>query len=261
MPSYPVKKLLLQAIIGVPAPRALNRLLRLYVDTKAGENFGDMRINGEFRFLEAHGPACRVVFDVGAHDGMWTAHALRINARLQAHCFEPVRAHYAQLLARGFPPQVTCNAIGLSDRVGQAEIFTRSLSLHDRRGPGCDDRTEDASEVIELTTLDAYCTRLGIAEIDLLKIDTEGHDLAVLRGGMRMIQEGRVKRIQFEYGPRNVYARVFLRDFFVFFAPLPYTIHQVMPRSLVAVSTYDHRFENLQYKNFVALHDSVRNPP
>ena len=61
-----------------------------------------------------------------------------------------------------------------------------------------------------------------------------------------------------ESGLRNVYARVFLRDFFLFFARLPYSIYQIMPRRLAAVSTYDHRFENLQYKNFVALHDSVR---
>jgi len=258
MRSHLLKKLVRQVIAALPAPSALSRLLRLYVHTKAGENFGDMRINGEFRFLDAHGPACRILFDVGAHDGGWTQHALRVNPQARIHCFEPVRLHYERLLARGFPPQVTCNASGLSDVAGTAEIFTKSLSLHDRRSPGHDDPAEAASETIQLTTLEAYCATMGITEIDLLKVDTEGHDLAVLRGGARMIREGRIRRIQSESGPRNVYARVFLRDFFLFFEGLPYTIHQVMPRKLAPASTYDHRLENLQYKNFVALHDSVR---
>jgi FkbM family methyltransferase len=215
-----------------------------------------MRINGEFRFLSAHAPACHILFDVGAYHGGWTRHALRVNPRAEVHCFEPVRAHYEQLVALGLPPQVTCNAIALSDAIGMAEIFTRSLSLHDRRGPGFDG-ADDTTESVERTTLECYCAGRGIMEIDLLKIDTEGHDLAVLRGGARMIREGRIRRIQFEYGPRNVFARVFLRDFFVFFAGLPYRLYQVMPRRLAPVPAYDRRLENLQYKNFVALHDSV----
>ncbi len=258
MRSYLFKKILLKGIIAFPAPTALNRLLRLYVHTKAGENFGDPRINGEFRFLDVHGPACRILFDVGAYGGGWSEHALQVNPHAQIHCFEPIQAHYQRLLARRFPPQVTRNACGLSDARGRAEIFTKALSLHDRRGPGCDGSAEGESEMIELTTLDAYCANRGITEIDLLKIDTEGHDLAVLRGGAQMIREGRIRRIQFEYGPRNVYARIFLRDFYVFFAGLPYTIYQIMPRTLFRASSYNHRLENLQYKNFVALHESVR---
>ena len=258
MSSYLVKRLLLKAIISLPVPAALNRLLRFYVHTKAGENVGDMRLNGEFRFLDTHAPSCRILFDVGASGGVWTEHALRVNPDAEIHCFEPIQAHYQRLLARAFPPQVVCNATGLSDLAGEAQMFTRALSLHDRRGPGCNQPREGESELIQLTTLDAYCARHRITEIDLLKIDTEGHDLAVLRGGTQMIREGRIRRIQFEYGPRNVYARVFLRDFFIFFDGLPYRIYQVMPRGLVPVATYDLRLENLQYKNFVALHAAVR---
>lgn len=254
--SYLAKQLLLRTIIALPAPEALNRLLRFWVDTKAGENFGDMTINGEFDFLEAHGPDCQVLFDVGASDGVWTERALRVNPQARIHCFEPGRACHARLVARGFPPNVTCVASGLSDMEGTSDFFPRADSLHNRRGPGFDTFAEGESERIAVTSLDAYCARTGTAAIDLLKIDTEGHDLAVLRGGSRMIREGRVRRIQFEYGPRNVYARVFLRDFFIFFAGMPYAMFQVLPRRLAPV-VYTHRLENLQYKNFVALHESV----
>lgn len=258
MHPYVLRKLLLRVMLAFPAPAALDRFLRLYVHTRAGENFGDMTLNGEVRFLEAHGPACRVLFDVGAHEGVWTGHALRVNPRARIHCFEPIQTHYQRLLARGFPAQVICNPIGLSDADSTSQIFTKSLSLYDRRGPGPNGAADARSEPIRLTTLQAYCARADVAEIDLLKIDTEGHDLAVLRGAGPMIREGRIRRVQFEYGPPNLYARVFLRDVFAFFEGLPYTMYQIMPRRLAKVSGYDLRLENFHYKNFAALHDSVR---
>ncbi len=252
-----LKKLLRRAFIAVPAPGALTRLARFYVETKIGEGFGNMRINGEVRWLRAHAPACRTLFDVGAYTGAWTQHALQANPRAVIHCFEPLRANFERLVAHGFPPQVTCNALALSDVTGTAEMFARSLSLHDRRGPGFDG-ADDTAETVQLTTLEEYCAGRDITDIDLLKIDAEGHDLAVLRGGAGMIREGRIRRIQFEYGPRNVFSRVFLRDFFVFFAGLPYRLYQVMPRRLAPVPMYHTELENLRYKNFVALHESVR---
>lgn len=260
MRLYRIKRLLRRAMIAMPVPIWVNRLARLYVHTKAGENFGDPRINGEFHFLKTCASSCRVLFDVGAHEGEWTAYALRLNPSAEIHCFEPIRAHYEQLVAKRLSGRVICNATALSDAPGAsgtAAMFTKSRSLHDRRGPGWDGPSEGESELVDLTTLDAYCATNGISAIDLLKIDTEGHDLAVLRGGTQMIRNGRVQRIQFEYGPRNVFSRVFLRDFFLFFESLPYRIYQIMPRGLVPAHTYDRRLENLQYKNFVALRDSV----
>ena len=258
MGSYRLERFLLRLVVGLPAPRFLTSACRFYVATKNGENFGDMTINGEFRFLDEHGPACRTMFDVGASDGVWTEHALHVNPRAHVHCFEPLHASYARLVARGFPSHVICNPTGLSDVERPAEIFTASLSLHRRRGPGSAGDVDGESQLVELTTLDRYCAQRGIAEVDLLKIDTEGHDLAVLRGGRQMIGDGRIRRIQFEYGPRNIYSRVFLRDFYLFLEGLPYTMYQVTPRGLARVATYQPLLENLQYKNFVALHDSVR---
>ena len=35
---------------------------------------------------------------------------------------------------------------------------------------------------VSVITLDDYCSELGIARVDLLKIDTQGYDLEVLKG-------------------------------------------------------------------------------
>ena len=54
----------------------------------------------------------------------------------------------------------------------------------------------------------------GISAIDLLKIDTEGFDLNVLRGAKGALDRGAIKVIQFEFIPADIAMRVTMRDFF-----------------------------------------------
>jgi len=52
---------------------------------------------------------------------------------------------------------------------------------------------------VECETLDAFCSRLGVNRIDILKIDTEGHEMAVLRGASQMLSMHRVQFIYVEF--------------------------------------------------------------
>ena len=54
------------------------------------------------------------------------------------------------------------------------------------------------SETIALDTLDAFCRTHDVARIDYLKIDTEGHDLAVLKGGAGLLGASRAAIVQVE---------------------------------------------------------------
>jgi hypothetical protein len=47
-------------------------------------------------------------------------------------------------------------------------------------------------ESVDGITVDAYCEQHGIRRVDVLKTDTEGHDLQVLQGADRMIRDGAV---------------------------------------------------------------------
>jgi hypothetical protein len=49
------------------------------------------------------------------------------------------------------------------------------------------------------TTLSAYCREKGIDRIDVLKIDTEGHDLAVLQGAEQMLSKGAIRFVYVEF--------------------------------------------------------------
>lgn len=141
------------------------------------------------------------VFDVGANRGQSAVRLRRWYPHAELHCFEPGRDTFMHL-------QQTVN--------GWPRTFTHNLALDAEPGEGSmraaerDDQAQLARaapaaavsrvEVVEIDTLDAVCQRLGTRSIDYLKIDTEGCDLNVLRGGWAMLQRDAVSIVEVEAG-------------------------------------------------------------
>jgi hypothetical protein len=59
---------------------------------------------------------------------------------------------------------------------------------------------ETATERVKIDTLDGFCARQGVDLIAYLKIDTEGHDLAVLRGSEGMLTGQQIDIVEVEAG-------------------------------------------------------------
>ena len=72
-------------------------------------------------------------------------------------------------------------------------------SLYKRRLEGLD-ISYNKIEQIKIITLDAYVLENDISHIDFLKIDIEGHELAVIHGAEAMLKRKAIDYIQFEYG-------------------------------------------------------------
>lgn len=240
----------------LPQNSVLYRFCRRYVEYCNGENNSDMLRNGELRWLRMVLPECQTVFDVGANVGDWSAMALDSNPTCKVHCFEPSTATY-QTLSRRFigNKQVILNHIGLSATSGRmslhrfgAESGVNSLYIRE----GLDIQQTDSEEV-GLETLDAYCQRADVDQIDLLKLDVEGHELAVLQGATQMLTKGKIRRIQFEYGGTYIDARILLKDMFEMSTQYHYRMHKIFPHELRLIERYEQRLENFQYQNWVAL--------
>lgn len=235
----------------------LYRLCRRYVNYVNGENNGDIQTNGELWWLREALPHCTTVFDVGANIGNWASLALQINPTVNIHCFEPSLNTFERLRKNVTARSacVTLNPFGLS---AAHEIRTLHLfgdyagtnSLYLREGLNI---YQSKSETVDLETLDQYCQDQGLDHVDLLKIDVEGHELSVLQGAVRMLEQGRIERIQFEYGGTFIDARILLKDIFDFLTPFGYRLYKIHPSRLVAAERYEQRFENFQYQNWVAL--------
>ncbi len=237
-------------------------LCKHYTNQYNSENNGNIQTNGELQLIRNVLPQCKVVFDVGANIGDWTALALKINPSLNIHCFEPSTATFQRLKACNFGENVTLNNFGLSSAYENLPLHVYEdgsglNSLYVRHGleEGLGLASQSKVEFIRVQTLDGYCQQANIPYIDFLKVDVEGHELEVFKGALSMLSQGKIKRIQFEYGGCNIDAGVLLKDLFEFFEPYHYAFYKIYPNNIRHIPRYDQRNENYQYQNWLIIHN------
>jgi len=222
-----------------------------------------MTTNGEHALqrcvigLAAPGASVQVI-DVGANVGQWSA-ALISAARqagrltdLRLHAFEPSSYTYRRMSEALDGRGVAMFHAGLSDRVGHATLHVA--------GPGAginslhrpDGLADLSTEQVVVTTLDEHARENNLDSVALVKIDTEGHDLAVLRGASELLARQRIAVVQFEYNHRWIYGRSFLRDAFELLEPLGYRIGKLTPRGVEFYPCWDADLETFVEGNYVA---------
>src|SRR4051812_49097214 len=246
------------------APRdlPLYNACRAYAWRFDGENNFDSYTNGELRLVRSVIDNCRVVFDVGANRGEWTETVLTLNPALEVHAFEPSPETFNELGQKKLPSSVRLNNVGLGDAREARELYQVGAETHSElrslyRREGLEDdfglAVRATAERVEIITLDEYCRNSGVEEIDYLKIDTEGHDLKVLRGALGMIQRHAIRFIQFEYGMGNIESRDLLKDFFELFKGYKYNLHKIHPDGVSHFPRYNARLEGYHYQNWMVV--------
>jgi FkbM family methyltransferase len=141
--------------------------------------------------------AAPVVFDIGANTGQTIAEVQSIFPAANIHAFEPSPRTFTYLKAN---PAVTLNNFALGSKPGRMTLNENSWSVLTSLLPlgsdGCG--SVERRVEVEVSTVDAYCEANGITTIDLLKSDTQGFDLEVLRGAQRMLRERRINLVYIE---------------------------------------------------------------
>lgn len=99
--------------------------------------------------------------------------------------------------------------------------------------------------------LDQYCKDNAIDHIDFIKIDTEGHELSVLRGCEQLIYDHNLKVVQFEFNEMNVMSRSFLRDFYSILAG--FSFYRLRQDGLLSLGKYNTRNEIFKFQNIIAV--------
>ncbi|MEA2488572.1 MAG: hypothetical protein QOH21_364 [Acidobacteriota bacterium] len=251
-----------RALLHLPGDAGY-RLARRIVDRRHGDNDSDSATNGELRVMRALLPRASVVFDVGANVGDWTADALAINPRAEIHAFEPGRATFERLRQRGFPANVHRNELALGAVEEDRPFFVFGAtngtnSLYKREGLA--ESSTESSETVHVTTLDAYCQAAGIQHIDFLKLDVEGHEMAVLDGARTMLGEGRIDYVQLEYGGTYIDAGHLLRDLWSLLdrTGARYDIYKIKADGLLSVPEYRQVWETYQYSNWLLVRSALR---
>ena len=148
------------------------------------------------------------VFDVGANVGVWTVLMSKFNPSARIHSFEPNSATFNLLevnVKENSCRNVTLINAAASDWEGttpfqvplSASIFGRILPTEQPIDDDARFLNAKASQVLCLRLAD-YCRQAGVAEIDFMKMDIEGHELAALRGLQPLLSERRVRSLYVE---------------------------------------------------------------
>jgi FkbM family methyltransferase len=265
-----------QLVIALLGRRAAYRIGRTLYQGARGDVRNDMASNGEMLIQSCVVGAWRkrsakehrlVIFDVGANVGDWSAALLGLLVRFDidssadVYAFEPVPSTF-ESLKRRLGNTHSClhyEQVAMSSACGEAEIYVRcqdagTNSLHLE--------SADGSEImvsILKTTVDAFCKTKGIRGIDLLKCDTEGHDMEVIRGALPLLADGKIAVLQFEYNHRWVYARNFLRDAFTAAEKLPYKLAKLQPDHLQIFTTWHPELEQFFEGNYALIRTDALN--
>lgn len=128
--------------------------------------------------------------DVGAHLGNWTFKMSKVFSSV--YSFEP-NIFLSDLLERSGLDNVIVQNIALSSNSGFSELRLPIVNEIVRFGNGSLNPITDfifdrqITQAVKLSTLDSY----NLTNIGIIKIDVEGHELNVLKGGLNTIKQSK----------------------------------------------------------------------
>lgn len=229
-----------------------------YLRAYYNEDFYDFDHNGERFALETFarwwGDQPLSIWDIGANDGGWAelAHAQFPQAIIQSfEILGPVADRYEARLSGDW---ARLHRKGLSDRVGQVEVTwnrecdeASSITIRRTGAPG----GNFASVLAPISTVDMEIAA-GLPVPDLVKIDTEGHDAAVIRGAKTLLSARRgPSMIQFEYGETWLPGKETLEEVHALLSEAGYRVGRLHPRH-VAFSEYAYTDDHFRMGNVIA---------
>jgi FkbM family methyltransferase len=154
--------------------------------------FGGAFETGTTRVILALLHDASIVFDVGANIGWYTVLAARMAPQGQCHAFEPVPRIFEKLLQNcrlnGLGDNVVANCLALGEGDGYAELYTFRGLPHGHSSRSDLGRTDFTAHRARMTTLDRYVREKAIGRVDLVKLDVEGGEMAVLRGANTLFE-------------------------------------------------------------------------
>ncbi len=139
----------------------------------------------------------QTVMDIGANFGLFTRFLSEaVGSEGKVFSFEPTDDMFAVLENNvkhfGFT-NAKVSKVALSDTTGEAEIHIPrredgTLNHYEASIVAVDQSTDSVTDRVRMITLDQFCEDEGIEKVDFIKCDVEGHEIAVLSGGEKLLR-------------------------------------------------------------------------
>lgn len=143
--------------------------------------------------------ATDAVIDIGGHLGFFSLYASLLNPKVPIFCFEPHTGNF-ELLKKNLKDNrvknVTAKNLAVSNKVGETELLLSQEDLNHSIVRAIE--PTGVTQKVQTTTLEKIFDRHDIGHCDLLKIDCEGAEFAILEDSPKEVLE-RVSNIFLEY--------------------------------------------------------------
>jgi FkbM family methyltransferase len=199
-----------------------------------------------------------IFVDVGANVGDYSKEVIASYPGTQAFLFEPHPQTFQKLENESALKAARKFNIAFGEKLEKINFYDRSdisggsshASFYKEVISGIHNQNPVGFEV-EVKTLDSFCSDYNILKIDFLKIDTEGHELAVLKGAKNLIAQQKIQLIQFEFNEMNVVSRTYMRDFVELLSN--YQLHRVVPDGYFPLNNCVQDIEIFGFQNILAI--------
>jgi FkbM family methyltransferase len=152
-----------------------------------------------------------VAYDIGAACGITTTMFAKLLNVIIVHAFEPIPSAFRELTTRVQRySHVFCHNVGLGDTNVSADIWViegcrdsssllKMRELHKVERPGIS--YADHPERVTVARLDDYVREKNLPLPDVVKIDVQGYEDRVLRGGENTIRHARFCIVEISFEP------------------------------------------------------------
>lgn len=209
------------------------------------------------------------IFDIGSNKGQYAESVINAfqGKKLHLHCFEP-SAYTFSVLSQTLSKytdksiDITLNNFALGKECGTAPLYMNIpgsglASLTQRRLQHFDISMDNFEEV-QINTVDKYVSENEIKNIDILKLDVEGHELDVFIGAYETLKESKCRFIQFEFGGCNIDTKTYFQDFWYLFNGIGYKIYRITPSGyLHKIQSYKEIYEQFVTTNFIVSKEEI----
>ena len=243
------------------APERFFKVLGLIERTAAyaqGKGYGSATTEQEINLLQGFlGVRPKLAVDIGGNVGNYTAELRKKNPDLEIHTFEPSATNIAKLSLRFKDDNlIKLVPFALSDRAGSATLFSNEpgsgLGSLTRRKLDHFNIAFDKKEAVETARFEDYWkAQLQSRQLDLVKIDIEGHELTALKGFGDALNATRV--LQFEFGGCNIDTRTYFQDFWYYFEEQNFDLYRITPFGTKKLARYAEADEFFSTTNYLAV--------
>ena len=219
------------------------------------------KLSGEDFFLKKVSAVLNdsVIVDVGANIGDYSNKARNFASTAIIYAFEPHPQTFEKLYLEATQNKYTALNQACSDESGMLKLYdyedrnngSPHASLH-REVIETIHKSASKSLEVNVITIDEFRENYKIDNIRLLKIDTEGNELKVLKGAKRTISQQLIDIIHFEFNEMNIVSKVFFKDFYHILNN--YSFYRLLPDGLVYLGEYNPvYYEIFAYQNIIAI--------